>query len=85
MLDTSDKTVEALVFEMEDDISSARDWANVLYDRLSDVRPMSKAELGRYSRVAGELVSACENTSEAYNELFEATRQPKPAAKAVRS
>jgi hypothetical protein len=45
MPDTSE--VKDLVFEMEDDIRSARDWANVLYDRLSDMRPMSKAEHGR--------------------------------------
>ena len=85
MLDTSEKAVKALVFDMEDDIRSARDWANLLNERLSQNRPMSKAEQGRYCRIAGELVSACEKTSEAYDILFEAAGRLKTAADQVAS
>jgi hypothetical protein len=55
-----------LVFDMEDDIRAARDWARLLFDRLSEINALVDSdESDAFCRAALELSSATQRTCDA--------------------
>jgi hypothetical protein len=69
---------------MEDDIRAARDWARLLFYRLSEILGDSD-ESDAYSRAAPELLSATQRTCGAYDKLFEKAATLKGIGAEVRS
>jgi hypothetical protein len=68
-----------MVFEMEDDIRSARDWADALYERLS------RSGAGAVDfRMATEILNAVQKTNDAYDKLFDAVKQLKEGGRGTK-
>src|SRR6478672_11513276 len=61
---------DGIVFDMEDDIRSAKDYAVVLSDRLSRMEKMDDDEQKALSRIALHLLNAVTRTDEVYEDLF---------------
>jgi len=72
MRDTQETDVSGIVFEMEDALRTAVDFAGILNDRLTQRRPISEAEAGRLGSLSGEVAHALSDTLAKWEKLYNA-------------
>jgi hypothetical protein len=74
MRDIQETDVSGVVFEMEDALRTAVDFAGTLNDRLTQRRPISDAEAARLGSLSGEVAHSLSYTLAKWEKLYNAVR-----------
>jgi hypothetical protein len=83
MRETQETDVSGIVFEMEDGLRTAIDFAGTLNDRLTQRRPISEAEAARLGSLSGEVAHSLSETLTKWEKLYNA-EENKPTVSAQR-
>lgn len=74
MSDPSETDVSGIVFEMEDQLRAAVDFAGILNDRLTQRWPISETEAASLGRLSGDVAHALSETLARWQAIFEEHR-----------